>query len=141
MAMSIRAIIEDGASKGLVRLNKVSSKSVNQTLAIHALKIQSIARRSLVTGPKTGRVYKRRSVIHRASAPGQTPASDTGNLLNHIIVTFGKDYADVGATVRHGKHLEEKKPTAGGRPWLAPATKKGMAKAEGTLVARLDKNL
>lgn len=31
---------------------------------------------------KTGRVYRRRGVEHRASAPGEPPASDTGNLVN-----------------------------------------------------------
>jgi hypothetical protein len=32
--------------------------------------------------PKSGRVYRRRGVTHQASAPGEPPASDTGNLVN-----------------------------------------------------------
>lgn len=36
----------------------------------------------LVTGPpKTGRIYRRRGVVHQASAPGEAPASDTGSLV------------------------------------------------------------
>lgn len=33
--------------------------------------------------PKTGRIYRRRGVEHQASAPGQAPASDTGNLARN----------------------------------------------------------
>lgn len=36
----------------------------------------------ILKGPKTGRIYRRRGVVHRASAPGQSPASDTGRLVN-----------------------------------------------------------
>lgn len=32
---------------------------------------------------KTGRIYRRRGVEHQASAPGEPPASDTGNLVNN----------------------------------------------------------
>ena len=36
-------------------------------------------KKSLLEGGKSGRVYyKRRSVTHQASAPGESPASDTG---------------------------------------------------------------
>lgn len=37
----------------------------------------------LITNPpKTGRLYRRRGVVHQASAPGEAPASDTGALVN-----------------------------------------------------------
>jgi HK97 gp10 family phage protein len=36
------------------------------------------------TGPKTGRIYKRGAVSHQASAPGQSPAADTGDLAVKI---------------------------------------------------------
>lgn len=38
--------------------------------------------RLITTGPKTGRKYRRRGVVHQASAPGQSPASDTGALVD-----------------------------------------------------------
>lgn len=37
--------------------------------------------RLILEGPKTGRRYRRRGVIHQASAPGEPPASDTGRLV------------------------------------------------------------
>lgn len=36
----------------------------------------------LIAGPpKTGRKYRRRGVVHQASAPGEAPATDTGGLI------------------------------------------------------------
>jgi HK97 gp10 family phage protein len=36
------------------------------------------------TGAKTGRVYRRNGVSHQASAPGESPAADTGDLASKI---------------------------------------------------------
>jgi hypothetical protein len=59
----------------------------------------------LMTGPKTGREYVRRGRIHVASAPGEAPAVDFGNLINSIQtvikspteaeITIGAEYAEV----------------------------------------------
>lgn len=41
--------------------------------------------KSAMAEPKTGKSYKRgKSGIHRASAPGESPASDSGNLIGSI---------------------------------------------------------
>lgn len=43
----------------------------------------------LIKGPpKTGRVYRRRGVSHRASAPGEAPATDLGTLVNSRKIEF-----------------------------------------------------
>ena len=39
------------------------------------------ARRLILSPPKTGKIYRRRSIEHQASAPGEAPASDTGRLV------------------------------------------------------------
>lgn len=36
----------------------------------------------IMNPPKTGRLYRRRGVVHQASAPGEAPANDTGRLVN-----------------------------------------------------------
>lgn len=55
--------------------------------------VQAEAQRSILDGPKSGRVYQkynpRRS--HQASAPGQPPANDLGWLASNIVV----DRADI----------------------------------------------
>lgn len=42
------------------------------------------ALREMLSKPGTGRIYRRRSVEHRASAKGQPPAPDTGHLRRSI---------------------------------------------------------
>jgi len=68
---------------------------------------------------KTGKLYRRRGVVHQASAPGEPPASDTGNLVNRRRIdliperlagrlTFSALYA---VYLQHGTlHMEP-------RPW------------------------
>jgi HK97 gp10 family phage protein len=42
--------------------------------------------RLIETGSKSGRLYRRGGGrVHQASAPGESPASDTGNLVKNII--------------------------------------------------------
>lgn len=58
--------------------------------------------------PKTGRVYRRNGVVHQASAPGQPPAGDTGDLASKIgtSVDANKITGTVEFYSTHAKHLE-----------------------------------
>lgn len=38
--------------------------------------------------PKTGRIYTRNTVQHQASAPGESPASDTGRLAQSVTTSY-----------------------------------------------------
>ncbi len=42
--------------------------------------VKGVAVSKILSGPKTGIVYRTRGVDHQASAPGESPASDTGRL-------------------------------------------------------------
>jgi hypothetical protein len=132
-------IDQDTVTKGLPRFRKGAIDTMRKQIHATGLLVHGTARLSLITGPKTGRVYKRRGITHRASAPGQTPASDTGNLLAHINITYGRDYADVGATVVHGRHLEFREPAKGGRVWLRKAYEKHVKRIEANIVDGLAK--
>ena len=50
--------------------------------------IRGEAVKSIQTGMKSGRIYEKYNPrrTHRASAPGEAPASDTGNLVRNIRV-------------------------------------------------------
>lgn len=98
-------------------------------------------------GPKTGRVYThrfpsvfvggprraqdRRGQPHRASAPREYPAADTGNLMRSIHDEHEKpvDAAEAGdgftievaAEAEYAVPLELKPPEKGGRPFLRRA--------------------
>lgn len=50
--------------------------------------VRNEAVRSILQGQKSGRIYRRRGIEHKASAPGEAPASDTGRLANSIDTSY-----------------------------------------------------
>lgn len=87
-------------------------------------------------GPKTGRTYlrgKNRDISHRASAPGQYPATDTGYLASHIFAQPGSGYADVGTSARYGAFLEFGTSRMAPRPYIEPSLEKARPDAERAL--------
>ena len=75
--------------QGLANLNKVLNlrnakiqKALKTAVKKGAVMIHRDAVMSVQRGPKTGRKYGK----HRASAPGEAPASDTGRLASSIVM-------------------------------------------------------
>lgn len=90
------------------------------------------AKKSILQGGKTGRIYRRGTVIHRASAPGQAPASDTGRLVNSIAsyLERGALYAVVTAgrgLAKYARALEYGTVKMAARPFFIPAVEKSRA--------------
>lgn len=80
---------------------------------------------SIARGAKTGRVYRRGGVVHRASAPGQSPASDTGTLVNSIYVEpDGPARVVVGSRLAYAAYLEFGTQNIAPRPAWVPAVEK-----------------
>lgn len=75
------------------------------------------------TGAKTGRVYRRNGVSHRASAPGESPAADTGDLASKIGTKV--DAAALTGTIEfysaHAKPLEYGTRNMAPRPYARVA--------------------
>lgn len=102
---------------------------LKKALFASAKQVESEAKRSITSGQKTGRVYKRRSVTHRASAPGEAPASDTGRLVNSINSYLSTDglYSFVIAgrgLVKYAAMLEFGTIKMAARPFMFPALEK-----------------
>ena len=57
------------------------------------------------TTPKHGRTYYRRGKVHRASAPGEYPAKDTGLLRGSEDFDVGSDRVVVGNTAPYAGFL------------------------------------
>lgn len=76
--------------KRLERMTAEVEKEVAGALFVGGLKIEENAKKSIQDGNKTGRIYQRGNVTHRASAPGEAPASDTGELAYSGIKTIPK---------------------------------------------------
>jgi len=82
-----------GGLRGVESLNRKLQKypgivmqELQQGIAGSALLVQNDMRRSIQKGPSTGRTYKRTKdgKFHRASAPGEAPATDSGRLVSHV---------------------------------------------------------
>lgn len=101
--------------------------------------VQNAARRSIVDGPKSGRLYKRGSVVHRASAPGQPPANDTGRLLGTIVYrVLGLQLAvEITAGTIYAKFLEFGTRKMEPRPFMNPALTNNLDKVRAVMRAVL----
>lgn len=101
---------------------------VAKDLERRGIKIEGRAK-ELASTPGAGRVYRRRGVEHQASAPGQPPAPDTGQLRASITHSAGEDdqsvFVDVGTNLATGRFLEEGTQHMDARPFLRPALPAG----------------
>lgn len=99
-----------------------------------AVKVERYAKQSM-QGPKHGRAYRRGAMkrkrkngpvvvgykFHRASAPGEAPAVDSGKLINSIETgMYGDTMATVSASAMYAGMLEENL----NRPFFKPAVEK-----------------
>lgn len=75
--------------------------------------------------PGRGREYRRGNVTHRASAPGDPPAVDTGRLRGSIgVQRIGDGHYRVGTNVDYAPLLEFGRRNQKARPFLRPALEK-----------------
>jgi HK97 gp10 family phage protein len=83
----------------------------------------SEATRMITSGPKTGRIYRRRGVSHQASAPGEAPASDTGRLVQSGRAEYDQPNLTGYATwsTRYAPYLEYGTENMEPRPFARPA--------------------
>jgi HK97 gp10 family phage protein len=109
-------------------------KSMDKLVFKTANRIRNKAIELVLRGTKSGRRYRRRGVIHQASAPGEAPASDTGRLVQSIRVKHepGSKRAIVVASTRYAVDLEFGTRHMAARPFLRPAVqaieREGIAK-------------
>lgn len=86
-----------------------------------ALNIEASIKVSM-SGPKSGRTYKRRKKTHTASAPGEAPAIDTGALFDSLNTEMtGELSAVVGTNMEYAEALEFGSHKMAPRPFLGPA--------------------
>lgn len=89
-----------------------------------------------LSGPRSGRTYRKGAIVsrhkgrtigyklHRASAPGEAPATDTGNLVNSIYARMtGNLMGEVGSNAECAPVLEFGGAHMAARPSLTPAVK------------------
>lgn len=77
--MEIKVKISHG---GKIGFPERMIKALAGAMTLHAFDVMREANVSILKGPKTGRLYTRGKVSHRASAPGEAPATDFGHLVS-----------------------------------------------------------
>lgn len=100
------------------------------TAAIEATALETITtvRKAIQGPPKTGREYprgKKGKIVHRASAPGEAPATDTGALVSSTYFTKVDPFtAAIGSRLAYAFHLEFGTRRMAKRPSWVPAAEK-----------------
>lgn len=106
--------------------------------AIHAEAVRSIQ-----SGGRSGREYRRRGVVHTASAPGEPPASDTGRLAQSGRVELADDRVSGTVTfaTEYAAGLELGTQTVAPRPFMLPALTKHGGDLPKNVQRELDREL
>ena len=79
---------------------------------------------SILSGAKSGRQYYKNGARHTASAPGQSPANQTGDLVKSIKVSKSKNKATVSISKNYAVFLEFGTSKMRPRPFILPAFQK-----------------
>lgn len=110
------------------QLNKLGEdivQEVKNSVFDGASAIETTAKNMINKGPRTGKIYTRKKVKHQASAFGEPPKTDTGNLVANI-QRKRKDKGftyEVGTFLNpeYGIYLEFGTTKMEKRPWLLPS--------------------
>ena len=132
------------ALKKFDTLKKDLETPFREVIAGGAQLIRGQAIRSIPTGPKSGRIYEKYNPrrTHRSSAPGQAPASDTGNLVSQIRVREeNKDLIKVESNALYSSFLEFGTSKMLARPFLFPATERSRPKIVQAVFNRVVKEI
>lgn len=126
MEFSVQVEGLDKIAKATREVQENIERELNIALFASAKHVEGQAKRSILSGEKSGRVYKRRSVTHQASAAGEAPASDTGRLVNSINSYLQRDKKTAlvvagRGTVRYAALLEFGTRLMAARPFMFPA--------------------
>jgi hypothetical protein len=125
--------------KGLKEVNaalQAYGKGLGNSLAIivdaTALEAVTDVRKAIQGPPKTGREYVRgvnNDKVHRASAPGEAPATDTGALVSSIYnESRGKYSRAIGSRLDYAYYLEFGTFKMAKRPSWIPAVERAIPK-------------
>lgn len=116
----------DETLKAFAKLGKAGHQEGAKAVSATAQKVRGDAIKSVQRGTKSGAVYTRSSgqnlsPTHRASAPGQAPATDTGALASSIKAESKDLSGRVYSDLTYAFWLEFGTLNMEARPYLTPA--------------------
>lgn len=108
-------------------MRKVNQRVIDATekqLVKELVELDALAKRKISSGLRSGKVYKRRSIEHKASAPGEFPKTDTGALISGFFFNVKRKALNLRGMFAnnspHASYLEFKPRMQGGRPFMRP---------------------
>ena len=109
--------------QSLTKLISSKEKAVNRALKVSAMEYALFMKESITRHQSSGREYRRRTVVHKASAPGYAPNSDTGFLASSITVSrrIRNSTIEVIVGARYARALEFGTKKMRKRPFVLPA--------------------
>ena len=131
------------AVEALVKVREDLEKNMQEVLLGGGQLIRGEAIRSIQQGAKSGKTYKKYNPTrtHKASAPGEAPASDTGFLVSNIRVKDQKDFVEVRSEASYSKFLEYGTSKMLARPFMFPASEKSKPKIAEILFQKIKQSL
>lgn len=117
----------DDVAEALKKYGARAEAEIAKAVTATAMIINRDIKKRIQRGPKTGRTYTNRGAnkggSHQASAPGESPATDTGTLVSSITFRQGnKLTADVESRLAYATYLEFGTRNMAARPAWIPAT-------------------
>lgn len=120
----------------LKNLSKLTRRGIRQAFYFSGKDLHETSRKAIKDKNKTGRVYRVRirGILrnHRASAPGQSPANMTGNLIKSLgFHVIGSDRLEFGSNLKNHSYgfanyapfLENGTPNMSKRPYIINSIK------------------
>ena len=138
--MKIRLTGADELRKALAEFSINADKELANVVRGTAQNIRTHAIKSIQRGTKSGIEYQKYSPRrkHRASAPGEAPATDTGRLANSIQADIQGKQATVFTNLEYAPWLEFGTQEMEPRPFMVPAMEKERPKFEQRLSRIVD---
>ena len=136
--ITLRVENVDAVAEALRRYGQRAEVAVDQAVQATGLEVLSDIKKRIQRGPKTGRTYLRGTVSHRASAPGEAPATDTGTLVSSIAYRkVSLMTAEVESRLDYATFLEFGTVNMDPRPSWTPAVEAAGPKLQQRVTAAL----
>ncbi len=115
----------DRLIRQLSQLRLDARAGIGKALATSVVQMDAYAKEKIQGGGRSGKTYRRRSITHQASAPGEFPKTDTGQLVASLYFRVAADKlsAFFGTKLLYGSFLEFGTSRMRARPWLRPTLK------------------
>jgi hypothetical protein len=140
MVTSITLEGDKALMAALAKLGDDIPEEVSQAVSATALEIQGDVKKRIERGPASGRVYQKYKPdrTHQASAPGQAPMTDSGDLAKFVIFNVvNKMTAEVTNHLDYAPMLEFGTFKIAPRPAWVPATEAAAPKFRKRIEAAL----